>query len=152
MSNAKWHSVGGDIEARLELPYVVVRGKRTKEEKAFFGEAAVDLFKDLFRRERLKSDAITKRKRRRKGFRSKPAPFRVLVQYGPGLDSDFDREIEIVARAQSLGSGYSFLDEQRDLDFGFDRKISAVAAAKRLSELKFNGKKIKVTVEGQVWP
>ena len=95
------------------------------------------------------SARISQHKRRIRRRRWKPpSPFYVNAQY-KDFDRDRDKEIcEVAGRKHSDGSGYAFLTEMRDLSFGFDRRSSAIACAKRVSKLRG----VKATVEGRVWP
>jgi len=45
---------------------------------------------------------------------------RLVVTYKRGFDPTLDRRIEKAAGAKRLGSGFSFADGVRDMDFGFD--------------------------------
>ncbi len=153
----KWHSIG-DLEARVEDGYVVVRGKRSvrlgraPSEKVFFSEAALDVMRELFRNarriEREKKNKTLRSKTRRMR-RAPPTPFSVLVHYKGGPDALFEIEIERAARGRPGGSGYCFISDTRDVEYRFTRRASALAAAKRVRKLR---RGLKVEVTGRIWP
>jgi hypothetical protein len=139
-----WHSVGGDLEARLEDIYVVVRGKRAQNEKCFFSEGAVDVLKELFREPRWRENFKARYTRR-----GTPRPFSVLVYYKGCADGAFEREMKRVSRGRWGGSGYHFPTQTRDVEYTFTRRAAALAAAKRVKKLR---RGLKVEVTGRVWP
>jgi hypothetical protein len=89
-------------------------------------------------------------KRRRWPPRPLPLPFTVTVEYKDPED-DLDLEIEkLMGKGRKEGSGYNFVDDLSDMSFGFLTRRVAIARAKRVKK-KF-GRKIKVRVEGRIWP
>jgi hypothetical protein len=57
---------------------------------------------------------VTRRRRRFKSFAA-----RLVVTYKRGFDPSLDRRIEKAVGCHRLGSGFSFFDGVRDMDFGF---------------------------------
>jgi hypothetical protein len=55
--------------------------------------------------------------RRRRRFKEFAA--RLVVTYKRGFDMSLDRRIEKAVGSKRLGSGFSFVDSVRDMDFGF---------------------------------
>ncbi len=53
-----------------------------------------------------------------------------------GLDWSLDERIERKAGRITLGTGFSFVDNRRDLDFGFARKDAALRCAARIRSIK----------------
>jgi len=88
-------------------------------------------------------------RRARRRFRwIPPPPFSVMAEY-KGFDGARDKAIAKAAgRKHSDGSGFGFLSETRDLEFGFKTRRSAIAAAKRVNALRG----VKAIVTGRVWP
>lgn len=78
-----------------------------------------------------------------------PLPFTLEVTYRGLVDYDVEKLLKKVSRGVFEGSGYAFFDDTRDVTFGFKRRGSAVAAAKRLKKLR---RGLKVTVTGRIWP
>lgn len=84
----------------------------------------------------------------------KPPPFRVEVEYklvdGRNfVERNLDKEIcKAAGKSYSAGSGYDFGTGERDLEFDFKRKNSAIAAAKRIKKIRG----VKAVVIGRVWP
>lgn len=103
---------------------------------------------------------MSSRKAAKRGWKRRkryvePAPFTLVVEYKFGPDSAFEKKLEkVVVPGKREGSGYAFFDDVRDVSFGFKRRRSAVAAAKRVvarnRRVKMAG--LKVRVSGQVWP
>lgn len=84
-----------------------------------------------------------------------PAPFTLVVVYKFGPDGDLEKKLDQIVRpGKREGSGYAFNDDARDVAYGFKRRASAVAAAKRVTayarRIKLAG--FKAVVEGRVWP
>jgi len=76
-----------------------------------------------------------------------PPPFSVMVEY-KGFDHERDKAICAAVGRRHDGAGFSFTEGWRDLEFGFHRRTSAIAAAKRAKQL--GG--VNATVTGRVWP
>jgi hypothetical protein len=82
--------------------------------------------------------------RRRRRFTEFAA--RLVVTYKRGFDPSLDRRIEKAVGGKRLGSGFSFFDGVRDMDFGFD----TVREAKRaLTSVK---RELKNRVSARVVP
>lgn len=92
---------------------------------------------------------LRKARRRLRGWRPPPPPpFEVEVEY-KYFSYDLDIEIrEAAGRIRSDGSGYMLPEQTRDLCFGFKKRDSAIAAAKRINKIRG----VKAIVTGRVWP
>jgi hypothetical protein len=89
-------------------------------------------------------------KKPRKTHKTKPLKakgprylFRLAVEY-PGVDHELDDRIRKVVGRDSVGSGFGFIEQIRDIDFLFVRKSAALNAAKRVRGIKRKGLKAKV--------
>lgn len=97
----------------------------------------------------------TKKKAKAKKAKARADEFLLVIEY-PGMpDGKLERElVELVSRARGgkrLGSGYNFFDDVRDMEFGFARRQSAVAAA-RCVRKRYTPARLRVRVEGRIWP
>lgn len=84
-----------------------------------------------------------------------PFLFTLTVKYpDDGPNYEFERLLEEVigVRGRREGSGYSFVDGMRDIEFGFKSRAVAVAAAKRVKKLSSRVRKLEVSVSGRIWP
>lgn len=84
-----------------------------------------------------------------------PFLFTLTVEYpADGPNSEFEKLLEEIVgvRGRREGSGYSFVDGMRDIEFGFKSRAVAVAAAKRVKKLSSRVRKLEVSVSGRIWP
>ena len=104
-----------------------------------------------YRRRKISARQRAKNRRLAKRY-TPPRPFTLMVEY-PGVpDSEFEKLLaaQVGPHGQSEGSGYSFVDGMRDVEFGFMSRGVAVAAAKRVK--KIFKRKVVVKVTGRIWP
>lgn len=82
--------------------------------------------------------------------KTKRQPFRVVVKYRGMFNIDKDALIRLCADREEVGGG-QLLGEQpeRDLEFAFGRRLTAVDAAK---SIKNGCRGVRVEVYGRIWP
>lgn len=91
-------------------------------------------------------------KKKKKRNRRPPSPFQVITEYKFSLHGfELEGEIEkLVGKGRFGGSGYCFDDDLRDTSFDFATRRMAIARAKRIKQKL--GRKVRVRVEGRIWP
>ena len=79
-----------------------------------------------------------------------PERWTLYVEYAGLPQIDLERRMQNIVRPGKRGcAGYALFTDTRDVSFGFARRSSAIAAAKRLKKLR---RRLKIEVTGRVWP
>lgn len=104
---------------------------------------------EVWLRRRRKWRKWNKRPRRPRRWK-KPSHFYVWVYFDGYPDRELEKRVAAeCGKRYSDGSGYDFINGERDLSFGFDSRALAIKCARRIKKIRAIK---RVTVEGRVWP